>query len=212
MSCCAGKGTPPTATTQFPILVLQQRKSIFPIFILYNLKNDTKRHYVIDWSGFGHWHLFTVFNNSRRASFCWATIWLKGYATLIVPFCGQSQQGQRRLRLRLRPSHRHSSQSVSQAAHRSYFVWFFWLALIASRDLLPLCTSVSLLFIFLSIYLSIFCVGNIKPPPQEAKGVVTYRGCLLCAIAEWWCMTTGLDSDVALLFCYGFFDLVALHF
>lgn len=73
--------------------------------------------------GNGHWHLFTVFDNCSPASFCWATIWLKGYATLIVPFCGQSQQDRATICLPFSLSISFSLCKPATVAHRSYFMW-----------------------------------------------------------------------------------------
>lgn len=92
--------------------------------------------------GNGHWHLFTVFDNCSLASFCWATIWLKGYATLIVPFCGQSQQDRATICLPFSLSHSFSLCLCLQGSHSSPSIIFHvvvlaWLALIASRDLPP---------------------------------------------------------------------------
>lgn len=160
---------PPTDKT-ISILVFQKKK-VFQRFF-YDLKNDTQRHYVIDeWTrqqgwqgqavgrgegeGNGHWHLFTVFDNCSLASFCWATIWLKGYATLIVPFCGQSQQDRATICLPFSLSNSLSLCLCLQGSHSSPSIIFHvvvlaWLALIASRDL-PLPSLPSALSLFICV-------------------------------------------------------------
>lgn len=65
-----------------------------------------------------HWHLFTVFNNCCPGR---GAIWLKGCATLIVPFCGQSQRED--WNPGLKPELR-TKKRATVAAHRSYFMSF----------------------------------------------------------------------------------------
>jgi len=96
----------------------------------------------------GHWHLFTVFNNCRQASFCWATIWLKGYATLIVPFCGQSQQEKGRWHKGNPRSLHLAYPNTATVAHRSYFMWLSCMTCFdCQQDLYPH-QHVYLLFIY----------------------------------------------------------------